>query len=74
MSMLPSVVVFPMDFLELGIYGTNFSLLGLGDIVLPGNNDYYTFVLSYYAQEYLLHYCVVMMQGNLLVKLLLLPW
>lgn len=34
------VVVFPMDFLELGIHGTNFSLLGLGDIVLPGNYGY----------------------------------
>ena len=33
-------VVFPMDFLELGIHGTNFSLLGLGDIVLPGNYGY----------------------------------
>ena len=32
------LVVFPMDFLEHGIYGNNFSLLGLGDIVLPGNN------------------------------------
>jgi len=32
------VVVFPMDFLEHGIYGNNFSLLGLGDIVLPGNH------------------------------------
>jgi len=31
------LVVFPMDFLEHGIYGNNFSLLGLGDIVLPGN-------------------------------------
>lgn len=41
--MLYSVVVFPMDFLELGINGTNFSLLGLGDIVLPGNYDHYTF-------------------------------
>ena len=30
------IVVFPMDFLEHGIYGNNFSLLGLGDIVLPG--------------------------------------
>lgn len=32
----PIKLVFPMDFLESGIYGTNFSLLGLGDIVLPG--------------------------------------
>ena len=37
------IVVFPMDFLELGIYGTNFSLLGLGDIVLPGNYGHCTF-------------------------------
>lgn len=57
-------VVFPMDFLELGIYGTNFSLLGLGDIVLPGNYGYYNFHVTFYMQEYLLHYCVVMMQGN----------
>ena len=40
------VVVFPMDFLELGIYGTNFSLLGLGDIVLPGNYGYCTFLVT----------------------------
>lgn len=32
------LVVFPMDFLEHGIYGSNFSMLGLGDIVLPGNH------------------------------------
>ncbi len=30
------VVVFPMDFLEHGIYGKNFAMLGLGDIVIPG--------------------------------------
>ena len=30
------IVVFPMDFLEHGIYGKNFAMLGLGDIVIPG--------------------------------------
>ena len=29
-------VTFPMDFLEQGMFGTNFSMLGLGDIVIPG--------------------------------------
>ena len=29
-------VVFPMDFIEKGIFGSNFAMLGLGDIVLPG--------------------------------------
>ena len=31
-----AVVMFPMDILENGIFGTNFSMLGLGDIVIPG--------------------------------------
>ena len=30
------VVIFPMDFLEHGIWGKNFAMLGLGDIVIPG--------------------------------------
>jgi minor histocompatibility antigen H13 len=29
-------VLFPRDFLVKGIYSTNFAMLGLGDIVLPG--------------------------------------
>lgn len=29
-------VIFPMDFLEHGINGKNFAMLGLGDIVIPG--------------------------------------
>ena len=28
-----------MDFLEHGIYGKNFAMLGLGDIVIPGNGS-----------------------------------
>ncbi|CAK8690411.1 unnamed protein product [Clavelina lepadiformis] len=32
----PIKVVFPQDFLVNGIFGTNFSMLGLGDIVIPG--------------------------------------
>lgn len=32
----PIKVVFPMDFIEKGIFGGNFAMLGLGDIVLPG--------------------------------------
>ena len=31
-----SIVIFPMDILEHGIYAKNFSMLGLGDIVIPG--------------------------------------
>ena len=30
------IVIFPMDFLEKGLWGSNFALLGLGDVVLPG--------------------------------------
>lgn len=32
----PIKLVFPQDFLEAGIFGTNFAMLGLGDIVIPG--------------------------------------
>lgn len=32
----PIKVLFPMDFLEKGVFGSNFAMLGLGDIVLPG--------------------------------------
>ncbi|XP_013771760.1 minor histocompatibility antigen H13-like [Limulus polyphemus] len=32
----PIKLVFPQDFLERGVYGTNFAMLGLGDIVIPG--------------------------------------
>jgi len=32
----PIKVVFPMDFLESGVFGKNMAMLGLGDIVLPG--------------------------------------
>lgn len=32
----PIKVIFPMDFLEHGIWGKNFAMLGLGDIVIPG--------------------------------------
>jgi len=32
----PIKLVFPMDFLEKGIWGKNMAMLGLGDIVIPG--------------------------------------
>ena len=32
----PIKLVFPQDFLERGVFGTNFAMLGLGDIVIPG--------------------------------------
>eukprot|EP00794_Sanderia_malayensis_P004914 gene4914-5561_t len=32
----PIKLVFPMDFLEHGVFGKNFAMLGLGDIVIPG--------------------------------------
>jgi len=32
----PIKLLFPMDFLEKGLYGKNFAMLGLGDIVIPG--------------------------------------
>jgi minor histocompatibility antigen H13 len=32
----PIKFIFPMDFLEKGLWGSNFALLGLGDVVLPG--------------------------------------
>nr|XP_039270897.1 minor histocompatibility antigen H13-like [Styela clava] len=32
----PIKVVFPQDFLSRGIFGENFAMLGLGDIVIPG--------------------------------------
>ena len=32
----PIKVLFPTDFLEAGIFGTQHSMLGLGDIVIPG--------------------------------------
>ncbi|XP_062506768.1 minor histocompatibility antigen H13-like [Corticium candelabrum] len=32
----PIKFIFPMDFLEKGVWGSNFALLGLGDVVLPG--------------------------------------
>ncbi|XP_065843311.1 minor histocompatibility antigen H13-like isoform X4 [Oscarella lobularis] len=32
----PIKLIFPMDILEHGIYAKNFSMLGLGDIVIPG--------------------------------------
>jgi minor histocompatibility antigen H13 len=32
----PIKLVFPQDFLEKGVYGTHFAMLGLGDIVIPG--------------------------------------
>ena len=32
----PIKLVFPQDFLEKGFYGTQFAMLGLGDIVIPG--------------------------------------
>ena len=33
-----SLVIFPMDFLEHGVWGKNFAMLGLGDIVIPGKS------------------------------------
>lgn len=32
----PIKLLFPMDFLEKGLFGKNFAMLGLGDIVIPG--------------------------------------
>ncbi|XP_054167096.1 minor histocompatibility antigen H13-like [Oppia nitens] len=32
----PIKLIFPQDFLVNGVYGTQFSMLGLGDIVIPG--------------------------------------
>jgi len=32
----PIKLVFPQDFLEKGVFGTQFAMLGLGDIVIPG--------------------------------------
>ena len=32
----PIKLVFPQDFLEKGLFGTNMAMLGLGDIVIPG--------------------------------------
>lgn len=32
----PIKLLFPMDFLEHGVFGRNFAMLGLGDIVIPG--------------------------------------
>ena len=35
--MYPSfAVIFPMDLLEKGLSASNFAMLGLGDIVIPG--------------------------------------
>lgn len=31
------IVIFPMDILERGLAAKNFAMLGLGDIVIPGN-------------------------------------
>jgi len=32
----PIKLLFPMDFMERGLFGKNFAMLGLGDIVIPG--------------------------------------
>lgn len=32
----PIKLLFPMDFMEKGLFGKNFAMLGLGDIVIPG--------------------------------------
>lgn len=32
----PIKLVFPQDFLQMGFNGTNFAMLGLGDVVIPG--------------------------------------
>jgi minor histocompatibility antigen H13 len=32
----PIKLLFPMDFMENGLFGKNFAMLGLGDIVIPG--------------------------------------
>jgi len=32
----PIKLLFPMDFMERGLWGKNFAMLGLGDIVIPG--------------------------------------
>lgn len=37
LSLLP-VVVFPQDLLEKGLEADNFAMLGLGDIVIPGED------------------------------------
>lgn len=36
---LPPTVVFPQDLLEKGLEADNFAMLGLGDIVIPGDGD-----------------------------------
>lgn len=36
-SLLPPTVVFPQDLLEKGLEADNFAMLGLGDIVIPGD-------------------------------------
>jgi len=43
----PIKILFPVDFLENGINGTNHSMLGLGDIVLPG-----VLIAMYYKFDY----------------------
>lgn len=35
-SLPPPTVVFPQDLLEKGLEADNFAMLGLGDIVIPG--------------------------------------
>lgn len=35
----PPTVVFPQDLLEKGLEADNFAMLGLGDIVIPGDGD-----------------------------------
>ena len=34
------LVIFPMDILERGLAAKNFAMLGLGDIVIPGNSSF----------------------------------
>ena len=35
----PIKLLFPMDFMERGLFGKNFAMLGLGDIVIPGMSN-----------------------------------
>lgn len=37
---LSFAVIFPMDLLEKGLSASNFAMLGLGDIVIPGELEW----------------------------------
>uniref|UniRef100_A0A8B9HFC4 Histocompatibility (minor) 13 n=1 Tax=Astyanax mexicanus TaxID=7994 RepID=A0A8B9HFC4_ASTMX len=57
----PIKLVFPQDLLERGLNASNFAMLGLGDIVIPGNpllNTLPVFFISQPALLYLVPACV----------------